>query len=155
MLFAADAPHALWYGTTAGGDGEGEFDLPWGNNLWDVSNPSQSTTPTENDGSIKRVKRSRRTHRHQGSDAVATFDHLIASAHDRHSARDLCEDEYSHGPDFMSFSEGIFCDMGTKMHWPLCANGTKEDECYHGDTHSLVLGEERQARNYSSVVEWE
>ena len=69
----------------------------------------------------------------------------------------------SHGPDFVSFSEGVFCDMDRKRWWPLC-NGTMTSApaadagkkgCYHWDTHSLVVGEGKRARNYTHVEEWE
>ena len=108
-------------------------------------------------------RKSPRLARRSGS---AVFGHLVASEHDHHSALELCASKSSHGPDFFSHSEGIFCDMDTKTAWPLCgeqglsssppSTEEKEKGCYHWDTHSLVLpGEEAgTARNYSHVVEW-
>ena len=46
--------------------------------------------------------------------------HLVVSGHQDHSAKDLCESETSHGPDFVSTVEGFYCDMDTKDAWPLC-----------------------------------
>ena len=82
---------------------------------------------------------------------------LISSPRDDHAASKLCESETSHGPDFVSHSEGVFCDMGTKTQWPLCAEGDGSEEmkdCYRWKTHSLVTGGEHVARNYASVQEW-
>ena len=83
------------------------------------------------------------------------FTHLIASPHALHSAQEICESETSHGPDFVSLSEGIFCDMDTKVHRPLCTAEGLDDGCYHWDSHSLIIDGERLARNYSHVVEWD
>ena len=118
--------------------------------FWDGSDVSGSTDHLKNDANDGQKTR-RNLSRRSGSFA---FPHLIASPHDRHSAKELCESESSHGPDFISSSEGIFCDMDTKIHWPLCDQMT-EDQCYHWDTHSLVLREDRVPRNYSHVEEWE
>ena len=84
------------------------------------------------------------------------FVHLVASVHDKHSAKALCESDTSHGPDFVSHRERIFCDMSTKMHWPLCAEGDKvQSDCYHWGTHSLVSGIGRRERGYSHVETWD
>ncbi|KAL6721303.1 hypothetical protein ACLMJK_000405 [Lecanora helva] len=83
------------------------------------------------------------------------FTHLVSSSHDKHSAQKLCESEASRGPDFVSWSEGIFCDMKAKTHWPLCENDKVETDCYHWDTHSLVTKGERAAKNYSHVEQWD
>ena len=82
------------------------------------------------------------------------FKHLVASPHDTHSAQQLCESATSHGPDFVSFSENIFCDMDTKEHWPLCKSDG-DDHCYHWDTHSLVRYAKSTPREYSHVEHWE
>ncbi|USP75887.1 hypothetical protein yc1106_03161 [Curvularia clavata] len=37
-----------------------------------------------------------------------------------HSAKELCLDKMSLGPDFVSVVEGAFCDMATATWWPLC-----------------------------------
>ena len=146
----------------------GQIKTPPG--LWNNSDAVGDSTDILNDGtSVDPQKAKRRLARRSGS---AAFTHLIASTHETHSARELCESGASHGPDFVSFSEGFFCDMDTKTHWPLCTgamNGTTETEtetaqgqvlvdCYHWDTHTLVLGvgaEDQIARNYSHVMEWD
>ena len=100
---------------------------------------------------------------------------LITSPREQHSATKLCERENSHGPDFVSWDEKVFCDMETKQSWPLCKgkngtglalggkNGTgpgvadlTEEECYEWETHSLVAkGGERLAKNYAKIEHWE
>lgn len=121
----------------------------------DVSTSSTVTTPQEKDGSIgpqrrQQPRKDRLPPRRRS--AVHPFNHLVSSTHNSHSAVELCESEFSHGPDFFSASEGILCDMHTKTHWPLCK--ANETECYHWDTHSLVTGEERRGKNYTRVEAW-
>ena len=59
--------------------------------------------------------------------------------------------------------------MGTKVSWPLCGSGggggggggreegeeEGEGECYEWETHSLVTGGRKVARDYATVEEWE
>ena len=87
----------------------------------------------------------------------ALANRLIASPRGQHLASTLCESETSHGPDFVSFSEGMFCDMETKVFYPLCdeKEGIVVDECYHWETHSLVTGGRHVAKNYEHVEQWE
>ncbi|KAL6714230.1 hypothetical protein ACLMJK_007653 [Lecanora helva] len=80
--------------------------------------------------------------------------HIIGSQDASHSAIALCESPTSWSPDFVSFSEGVFCDMGTKTPWPLCS-GTRVDDCYHWDNHTLITGGGHQARVYDQVSNWE
>ena len=83
---------------------------------------------------------------------------LISSPREEHSAVELCASEMSYGPDFVSHAERVFCDMGTKVSWPLCGSGdgaVEGEECYRWETHSLVTGGKRVARNYEKVEEWE
>ena len=93
--------------------------------------------------------------RRRSSSSQNAFTHLIASLHDSHSAQRLCESETSHGPDFVSHKEGLFCDMDTRKLWPLCNSDGANDVCYHWETHSLVDGTVRAPRNYSHVEEWD
>ena len=110
-----------------------------------------------------------------GKRAPGLANRLITSPRQQHSATKLCERESSHGPDFVSWDERVFCDMETKMSYPLCegrngiegtvdakiGNGTvvgelTEEECYEWETHSLVVkGGERVPKNYARVDHWE
>lgn len=86
------------------------------------------------------------------------FTHLVASAHEQHSAREVCGSGTSRGPDFVSLKEGFFCDMETKTLWPLCAEEEEgedgEEGCYHWGTHALGKRGERVGRKYGWVEEW-
>lgn len=135
----------------------------YGNDIWNNAKPDKPgeydiwNGPNKGDwglesGQIK--KRTVRNHRRDAS-SVKAFTHLVASLHDSHSAHRLCESETSHGPDFVSLSEGVFCDMQTKALWPLCSEDGLSIECYHWDTHSLVTGTERVAKNYTHVEQWD
>lgn len=53
-----------------------------------------------------------------------------------HSAKEVCEHHMSLGPDFVSTTEGIYCDMEHAKWWPLC----KDDEealCFDLEKQSL------------------
>lgn len=79
---------------------------------------------------------------------------IIGSQHAEHSALELCASETSHSPDFVSFYEGVFCDMGTKSPWPLCL-GSVGVECYKWETHSLVGKDGETRKEYDDVKTWE
>lgn len=66
----------------------------------------------------------------------------------------LCESDTSHGPDFVSHSEGFFCDMGTKEVWPVCNKTEAEVGCYDWESHSLVMEKGMEGRVYTHVEEW-
>lgn len=79
---------------------------------------------------------------------------IISSPDPSHSALKLCESDTSYGPDFVSLSEGIFCDMATKTHWPLCTK-LVADNCYEWDSHTLINGEGQTVKDYTNVQEWQ
>lgn len=81
---------------------------------------------------------------------ASSFPHLVVSHHDHHSATELCESAGSHGPDFVSFSEQIFCDMEVKKHFPFCGNDQVYD-CFDGKTLSIVTAKQSVAKHYSAV----
>ncbi|KAK3173415.1 hypothetical protein OEA41_006744 [Lepraria neglecta] len=62
---------------------------------------------------------------------------LTTSAHKKHSARELCEDENSHGV------------------WPLCKEGEREGECYDVKMTSLVTAKKLVKRKYVQVENWQ
>jgi len=53
-------------------------------------------------------------------------DRLVVSNITQHSAKNLCNSATSWGPDFVSESEGQFCDMNTKTLMPLCSKADIE-----------------------------
>lgn len=87
--------------------------------------------------------------------SAAMSNHIIGSQDASHSALKLCQSPTSYSPDFVSFSEGIFCDMDTKTPWPLCSTEKVKDDCYHWETHTLITSGDHKPRNYGNVVEWE
>ncbi|KAF2200758.1 hypothetical protein GQ43DRAFT_60948 [Delitschia confertaspora ATCC 74209] len=54
---------------------------------------------------------------------------IIESHLEGHSAKELCEHPMSLGPDFVSVTEKIMCDMETEKWWPLCDEG-HTDLCF-------------------------
>ena len=90
---------------------------------------------------------------------------LIVSAHENQSAQDLCDSDKSLGHDFVSTSEGKYCDMNTKRVYPLCSD-TATRKCFSvdrknrsirrrevGNGHAVGFGE-RVHRNYHKVESW-
>ena len=143
-----------------------EFRLEW----WEHAIPSRSRIAFWKDHGFKANRqlspapyhhrhRPRPRHRHQrqrqpSKRSPALRSKLVSSAHEKHSARALCESETSHGPDFLSRSEGLFCDMGSKRVWPVCGTGEVEVGCYDLGNHSLVAKGEEEGRGYAHVEEW-
>lgn len=86
--------------------------------------------------------------------SAAMSSSIISSPDPSHSAVKLCESDTSYGPDFVSLSEGIFCDMATKTHWPLCTKSVA-DNCYEWDSHTLINGAGQTVKDYTNVQEWQ
>lgn len=87
---------------------------------------------------------------------------IVKSRMDTHTATSLCESETSRGPDFVSLTEGKFCDMETKTLWPICKDKV-DDDCFDNDTHLMrgvkTLGKRAGgavtcAKNYTKVTLW-
>ncbi|KAH7402344.1 hypothetical protein DE146DRAFT_754927 [Phaeosphaeria sp. MPI-PUGE-AT-0046c] len=79
---------------------------------------------------------------------------LVSSYHGKHTAKEICVNEFSLGPDFVSFSDNTFCDMETKTAWPLC-DAEHSKGCFDWETKTLVIGMFRKRElKYSKVVEW-
>jgi len=63
-------------------------------------------------------------------------DRLTISHHAEHSAREVCEMKNSWGPDFVSVTEGLYCDMCEKGLYPLCAH-EHQTNCFDVDARVL------------------
>ena len=63
-------------------------------------------------------------------------DQLIVSHYDEHSAMELCNSEYSRGPDFVSKTEMKYCDMDTKTAWDVCSSSSATC-CFDLDTQRM------------------
>jgi hypothetical protein len=82
---------------------------------------------------------------------------LISSAYEGHSARMLCESSQSFGPDVISESEGLFCDMDDKKLWPLCSEDVRR-ACFDITTNQIRGDSVRRApvpkKSYRTVHKW-
>lgn len=88
--------------------------------------------------------------------------HLLRSSRVSHSATVLCESQSSRGPDLVSFTEGKFCDMGTKTLWPLCVS-EQDADCFNTEASVMRLavpdgGSDVSVltlvKSYSKVTDW-
>ena len=89
--------------------------------------------------------------------------HLVVSSDPEHAATMLCESATSSGPDFISVSEGLFCDMEEKALWPLCSSADMTTSCFDMRSNTLLLPtasseSKRQATGgskvYETVTQW-
>ncbi len=62
--------------------------------------------------------------------------HLVISARPQHSAKTLCERQYSYGPSFVALQERLFCDMKSKTLYDIC-DGQKTSCCFDMDQNQL------------------
>lgn len=83
---------------------------------------------------------------------------LITSRDPAHSARTLCGSVSSVGPDFVSLSEGLFCDMGYKKLWRICTEDEQSD-CFDRELNrtrsadsGTILG--KRDSPYTSFRDW-
>ena len=74
---------------------------------------------------------------------VIHADRLIISKIPQHSAIGLCDSPYSLGPDMVSWTEGMFCDMSEKRLWPICSDSSAS-YCFDMDSQT-VKGSERSS----------
>ena len=110
-----------------------------GDHFWTVKRRFKQT-----DSPIKRIR----------PRSAAMSSSIISSPDPSHSAVKLCDSDASYGPGFVSLSEGIFCDMATKTHWPLCFKSVVDD-CYEWDTDPLVKYAGQTAKAYTKIQEWQ
>jgi hypothetical protein len=83
-------------------------------------------------------------------------DRLTVSHETTHSAKELCDDDNSLGPDFVSIEEGLFCDMETAKLWPLCT-ATQTSECFDLDSQAFKTNKAKRdapPKDYKVVDEW-
>ncbi|KAF2855908.1 hypothetical protein T440DRAFT_438333 [Plenodomus tracheiphilus IPT5] len=83
-------------------------------------------------------------------------DRLTVSHMSGHSAKELCEDSMSLGPDFVSKEEGLFCDMETATLWPLCT-AIQAVDCFDLQTQNVNTNTTKRsfpAKTYKIIDEW-
>jgi len=82
---------------------------------------------------------------------------LISSRHPEHSAKHLCDNANSWGPDVVSETEGLFCDMDKKQLWPLCKKKSQMS-CFNTETNMMRGGSAKRAvvpeKRYFEVKRW-
>ncbi|KAH6663764.1 hypothetical protein B0J14DRAFT_494504 [Halenospora varia] len=82
---------------------------------------------------------------------------IIYSSHDNHSAKELCDAPNSHGPDVVSWKEGLYCDMGEKKLYPLCTKDVFKN-CFDTEVHDIRLGLSKRGQNsgkgYTKIQNW-
>ena len=90
---------------------------------------------------------------------------LIVSTHKGQSAQVLCDSAKSRGHDFGSKPEGKYCDMSTKMVYPLCSDSATRN-CFSIDKQSKSISQReignglgngsrnRVHRRYHKMINW-
>lgn len=63
---------------------------------------------------------------------------LVHNNSTAHSAEELCNHPGSISPSFVSHYEGEFCDMATRIVWPLCSDKVTSG-CFDPDSNKHVL----------------
>jgi len=63
---------------------------------------------------------------------------LVHSNSSAHSAEESCSHPGYIGPSLVSYHEGTFCDMATRIVWPLCSD-TVPSGCFDPNANKLVL----------------
>ncbi len=66
---------------------------------------------------------------------------LVKSGLKSSSAARLCSERHTIGPDFVSLSEKLYCNMDTRRVYPLCEQGVK-GLCFDGDQDVVVSRDE-------------
>lgn len=91
--------------------------------------------------------------------SAAMSSQLVVSKDVQQSAKELCESDTSHGPDFVSVPERLFCDMGTKTLWLFCEGDEDQKPCFDPETKQLrgvgIVGRDIRGLEYARVTEWE
>ncbi|KAF2834766.1 hypothetical protein M501DRAFT_963863 [Patellaria atrata CBS 101060] len=102
-------------------------------------------------GSLPPKKRSTPIQRRNGTISSNNFmrNRLVSSRDPSQSARELCDSPTSFGPDFVSYAEGVFCDMLTKELWPLCSEQHRA-ACFDTNTKTMRPGMGIRGRDGSS-----
>lgn len=91
-----------------------------------------------------RSRRNRRQLANDNQDFVSALkkrqevhaDRLIVSKMEQHSAIEVCNSQSSLGPDFLSMTEMMFCDMSEKTLWSVCVDESAS-YCFDMDTQTV------------------
>ena len=75
--------------------------------------------------------------------------HVVISDIDSHSAKELCENHTSVGPDFVSTKEGLYCDMCAHELWHVCSASVSKG-CFDMTSRTMRPGGGIQGRDEAS-----
>jgi hypothetical protein len=90
---------------------------------------------------------------------------LILSRSPANSAEELCSSPGSVSPDLVSYAEGKYCDMSTRIVWPICTTQITNN-CFDTGRNKLIIDEKglqgrdldavapRRNLEYRDVVHW-
>ncbi|KAI7086247.1 hypothetical protein KC356_g5217 [Hortaea werneckii] len=85
---------------------------------------------------------------------------LVKSKIPGQSAVELCNSPTSYGPDFVSETEGMYCDMGSKRTMPLCPGNLLDLDallggCFDlGNLTTIVDQVVDEIKEFSDVIDW-
>lgn len=90
----------------------------------------------------------------RGLRALDNDTRLIMSSAIEHTATELCGSATSVGPDFISLEEGKFCNMNTRIVYPLCGNTV--DTCFDVEEKKLVAQDAKlpDQKEYTKIFNW-
>ena len=89
------------------------------------------------------------------SPRAANDTRLIVSGSKRFSAKDVCGSPTSDGPDYISTTDGLHCDMKTREVLPLCsAANSRNTDCFPLDSHRRSIEKRDGVSKYSKVLDW-
>lgn len=101
--------------------------------------------------------------RHPRARSDRSANELIVNSRPQQSAVRLCHSKSSRGSDFASTNEGLFCDMETKILYPLCG-GEIQAGCFDLQADELQLrkrdgpglfSRDTPVKKYKSISYWD
>lgn len=91
---------------------------------------------------------------HRQSRVYGNDTRLVTTNKAYHSAKELCEDDRSIGPDLVNVAEALYCNMRIKTVFPVCSKGAASD-CFDLDSLQILgPGLTIPFIGYSQVLDW-
>ena len=106
---------------------------------------ASNTMQTESDG-IRRRTKIRRSYQTCSDSSVVISDHIT------HSAQEVCDSTTSMGPDFVSTTEGLYCDMCTHTIYDVCTSNVTSG-CFDMSSQALKPGVNLDRRGLNAVCD--
>lgn len=108
-----------------------------------IIEPPPSPPPLGEKGEPQQSKRGRSGKKQKRSAIQRFSDTVVVETYEHHTARALCEDWRSAGPNFVNLNEGLFCEMTTRTLYPVCKttpDGQSERNVQCFDVEQMLLG---------------